>query len=98
MTTEEEFRWADTNPATTPIADGDTFVCELVTLVAEVRDVDPTDLPPLAEEIDPEAVQATLQSGTADTTKVGFEYAGCEVLVTGAGELFVWDASAETSE
>ena len=44
-------------------------------------------MPPLSEAIDPEAVQAILESDRAGSATVRFDYAGVEVTVTAGGEM-----------
>lgn len=89
MTTERGFLSGEGTVLDSPIADRDAFIYELVELVSSTKGVDPLELPTLFDAIDPEAVQRTLQSGAAGTTKVSFHYAGCEVVVTSDRELFV---------
>lgn len=89
MTTEREFQGGEGTVLDSSIADTDAFIYELLELVSSATGVDPLELPPLFDAIDPEAVQRTLQSGAANATKVSFHYAGCEVVVTGDRELFV---------
>lgn len=72
-----------------PLGDTDAFIYELVELVSSTTGVDPLELPPLFEAIEPEAVQRALQSGAGNATKVSFHYAGCEIVVTSDRELFV---------
>ena len=71
------------------LQDADTFVVELVTFVAQVREEDPMDLPALGDVIDPEAVQRLLASAGGGPAAVSFQYAGCEVAVTGSGAVVV---------
>lgn len=89
MTTEEEFQGGEGTVLDTPIADTDAFIYELVERVSSTTGVDPLELPPLFDAIDPEAVQRTLQSGEGNATRVSFHYAGCEIVVTSDRELFV---------
>lgn len=51
------------------------------TAVAETRGCSPLDIPPLAETIDPDALDALL-TGDNSTDAVAFEYCGYEVQVT----------------
>ena len=71
------------------LSDAGSFVVELVTFVAETTDQDPMEMPPLSDAIDPEAVHQVLEAGDDGSTKVSFHYAGCEIVATGAGEMFV---------
>lgn len=67
----------------------DSLVVELVTLVSELKGVEAMELPPLADTIDPDAVERTLESDKNGSATVNFEYAGCDILVTGNGEVFL---------
>lgn len=96
MTTREEFQTGDGTTIDTPIADSEAFICDLVELVSSTTGMDPLELPPLVDAIDPEALQAVLQSGAASGTTVRFNYAGCEVVVTGERELFVLERQSST--
>jgi hypothetical protein len=51
------------------------------TAVAEARDCSPLDLSPLADAVDPDALDALL-TGDDPTDAVAFEYCGYEVRVT----------------
>lgn len=54
----------------------------VVEAVADAERVDPLDLtPPLADAVDPDALDAVLRSGTS---RVSFEYHGYEITVGGA--------------
>ena len=51
--------------------------------VAEVKGVDPLDLPPLAQVIDGESLDKFVaQSSDKVTFSIQFEYAGCRVTIT----------------
>lgn len=97
MAPEDEFTVgtrADSGPAEgsdleTCLNDAGSFVVELVTFVAEATAKDPMEMPPLSDAIDPEAVQRLLEADDDGSTKVSFHYAGCEIVVTGSGEMFV---------
>jgi hypothetical protein len=69
--------------------DASSFVVTLVSFVAESTGRSPREMPMLSDAVDPEAVQQLLESDDEGSTTVRFEYAGCEVTVTGAGEMFV---------
>lgn len=71
------------------LSDAGSFVVELVNFVAETTKQDPMEMPPLSDAIDPEAVQQVLEADDDGSTKVGFHYAGCGIVVTGSGEMFV---------
>lgn len=95
MATEGGVQFGEGTVLDSPIADVDAFVHEVVALVSNTTGEDPLELPSLAESIDPEAVQQVLQSGAARSTQVSFRYAGCDVVVTGDGELVVLEGSDE---
>nr|WP_273742503.1 HalOD1 output domain-containing protein [Natrinema soli] len=67
-----------------------TPVFAVVSAVADAEDVDPVELPPLYEAIDPEALNdlCTSRSGSS-VGKVEFQYAGHDVVVRGTGEVEV---------
>lgn len=60
--------------------------------VSSERGVDPLDLPPIYDTIDPDALDKLFQNGTDGTGTTGrvvFSLAGCEVVVHGTGEVVV---------
>lgn len=60
--------------------------------VATVENADPTDLPPLYEAIDPDALNALFQTDNGAQTAVDhvrFHYAGHTVVVQGDGRINV---------
>lgn len=54
---------------------------DVIQVVAAARDVDATDLEPLYNVVDPDALDSLL-SCSDDSVEISFEYAGCEVTVT----------------
>lgn len=68
----------------------------VVTAVAERNGVEPTELEhPLYDVVDPEALDSLFARGgtaTGSTRYVVFSYEGCEVRVTGEGDVHVSDA------
>jgi|AntDeeMetagen192_2_1112575.scaffolds.fasta_scaffold23452_1 hypothetical protein len=54
-------------------------VTKIIVEIAETKDVDPIDLDPLYESIDPDAVNALLKKGFSGT--IEFSHAGCAVTV-----------------
>lgn len=64
--------------------------------VAEQQDVDPVELPPLYESIDPDALDSLVQSSAASDSQleVEFTYAGHDVTVTGSGTVLLEEAIA----
>ncbi|SFC56178.1 hypothetical protein SAMN05444422_110124 [Halobiforma haloterrestris] len=68
----------------------------VVTKIAEADDVEPATLePPLYSTIDPDALDALVESGDADTT-VSFAYHGYEVRVDGTGEVTLTETDTGT--
>lgn len=64
----------------------------VVEAVAAATDRDPTELPPLAEELDTDALDDLLTRAATEggpTASATFTYAGCRVDVDSAGELAV---------
>lgn len=72
------FTWAEESSAPTA----------LVEAFCDATDARPTDLPPLYETIDPDAIDATLDSlaGDSHAGSVEFTYAGYRVTLTADGE------------
>lgn len=66
-------------------ADTDDLVVELVLALAEVRGVDPMEIPPIAPRIDPDRLEACVASLNGDNPKVEgkvtFSVADCDVTV-----------------
>ncbi len=64
---------------------------EIVQRVATVTGREVTQLPPLYETIDPEALDAVIDSATTDESSLAlrFAYSGCQVLVDGSGTVRV---------
>lgn len=58
----------------------------VVTAVAAVTGHRPTDLPPLSETLDPDALD-TLITGQGSDVQVGFGYGGCAVTVDSTGHV-----------
>lgn len=77
-----EFEWTLTSPA-----------IAVVETVSEACDLDPRDVAPLYETIDPDALDALVGSGLDelrdDELRVSFTYEGQRVTVTRAGEVVV---------
>lgn len=67
----------------------------VVDAVADATGVDPLDLPPLYERVDPDALDALFRdAGGASVASVRFEFSGCEVLVRGSGQVEVLQTDA----
>lgn len=65
--------------------------------VAAIDGTDPTELPPLYEVIDPEALDALVESASESEFEVEFPYSGHEVTVTGDGEIHIEQGRPEQS-
>ena len=68
----------------------ETLVTAVVEAVADAKGVDPLELEPLYESVDPEALEAIFS--TADgrsAVELSFSVAGCEVVVRGPDEISV---------
>ena len=65
----------------------------VVMAVADAKDRAPTDLPPLHDVIDPDALDAlfadTLDGRTRSGGRLAFEYCDCDVAVLGRGKVLV---------
>ena len=59
-------------------------------VVAVATNTSPTDLPPLYDSIDPDALNDVVRS-LGDEGRVVFPYFGCTVAVNGDGNLEVYD-------
>ncbi|MFC7139875.1 HalOD1 output domain-containing protein [Halosimplex aquaticum] len=62
----------------------------IVDAVAEAEDVEPVTLdPPLAEVVDPDAVERLVEDSTASDLEVRFAYRGHDVVVDDSGRIQV---------
>lgn len=60
----------------------------LIEAVASIRDVTATELDPLYETIDPDAIDALCdRSKTENPLEISFQYEGCGVSVSGNGRI-----------
>ncbi|ELZ24873.1 hypothetical protein C475_11570 [Halosimplex carlsbadense 2-9-1] len=66
-------------------ADRSTAVLSVLETVAAAERIDPIDLPPLSDAVDPEALNDLFRPPTGDraVVTVGFEYCGYEITVDG---------------
>jgi len=71
------------------IPDGESPSRTVVTAVGDVLDVDPLSLPPLYDTIDPDAIDAFLDSIEGSNHRLTFSYAGVSVEFEGASRLWV---------
>ncbi|NUB91121.1 hypothetical protein HT576_08815 [Haloterrigena sp. SYSU A121-1] len=65
----------------------------VVSAVAEAEGIDPVNLPPLYNVVDPEALNALFTSDSGGVSSVEFEYAGYSVVVRGEGTVEVRPAN-----
>ena len=73
----------------TATASADNVINDVITTVAEEKDVDPLELtPPLYEVIDPDALES-LFGNDRTLGKLIFNYSGCEVSVFSDGYISV---------
>ena len=77
----------------------DTPVSEMVvSTVAQVKGVDPLELDPLYDVIDPDALDSIFAAGDGESSmELSFEMAGCDVVVHGDGEVVVTPPECEAS-
>lgn len=73
--------------------DSDSIPEEVVKAVGSARDIDPTELPPIAECVDPDALDH-LFDGDRTSGSVMLQYAGCDVVVYAHGEIELTTSSA----
>ncbi|MEA1931145.1 MAG: HalOD1 output domain-containing protein [Euryarchaeota archaeon] len=67
---------------------GDSVGTAVVLSVADYTGRHPTDLPLLSTAIDPDALDALLD-GPGESVTISFSYAGCELSLSGDGELTI---------
>lgn len=79
-------------------ASGEQVVSEIIERIAEIEGSDPLDLtPPLAESIDPDALEKLV--GSADeTVEIKFAYYGYTVTVYGNGDFCLVPLSDESND
>lgn len=73
-------------------------IVDVVTEVAKREGVEPTDLPPLARTIDPDALATIVSSAEDRTVRVEFTYEGYDVTVETSGTVRVGNAAEELRE
>ena len=70
----------------------------VVTSVAEAKGVDPLELEPLYDVVDPDALDTIFNSTDASSSmELSFTMAGCEVVVCGDGEVNVTPPASDES-
>lgn len=80
-----------------------SVVVDIVLLIAERRSVDPGQLPPIEESIDPDALDSLFASARANGSQEGYvEFTYCDHQVTvpldGDRTITVTDSSSATSQ
>lgn len=83
---------------TKKIDTGDEAVSQqVIEAVADAKGVDPLDLPPLYDSIDPDALDALFShaDSSSSITELSLQIAGCEVLVRGNGEVTITDTEGD---
>lgn len=77
---------------------GEDVVFDVVNEVAARESVDPTELPPLAGTVDPDALSRLVDSGSDRSIRVEFTYRGYDVTVSGDGRVAVRDGEETLRE
>ena len=75
----------------------DAISRQVIEAVADAKGVDPLDLPPLYDDIDPDALDGLFRvaGSSASITSLRFEIADCEVLVRGSGDVVVVQSESD---
>ena len=73
------------------ISSGERVSEVVVTAVADAKGVDPLDLDPLYDSVDPDALDSLFRgsTGAGSATEIRFEMAACEVVVREGNEVVV---------
>lgn len=64
----------------------ESIIVDILEAVAAERDVDPMELPPLADHIDPEALERLITTASVDV-EVSMALYGCRISVDSTGEI-----------
>lgn len=64
----------------------ESLIVDILEAVAAERDVDPMELPPLADQIDPEALERLVATAKVDV-EVSIALYGCRISVDSTGEI-----------
>lgn len=67
----------------------DELVMDIVTEIAAREGVEPTELPPLARTVDPDALHELVDGSDGNEVTVTFTYHGYDVTVTTGGEVAI---------
>lgn len=73
-------------------------IFDIVTEIATREGVEPTDLPPLARTVDPDALSTLVDPGSDRSVSVEFTYQGYEVRVEPGGSVHVHRAARTLGE
>ena len=65
------------------MSEGELLSTRVVLATAREKDVDPLDLPPLGEQLDPDALDALFKDRHPGDAELRFEYAGVQIAVKG---------------
>ncbi|MFC4549131.1 MULTISPECIES: HalOD1 output domain-containing protein [Halorussus] len=83
----------DDSTFTYDVGDGEPVDVGVVRAVASIRDCKPTELPPLHDSVDPDALDALFPSWRSNRSTaesyVTFDYCGYRVTATTAGRIYV---------
>lgn len=66
---------------------GEGIVFRVLSCVAELRDISMTDLPPLAETVDPDALETLFPSAEYGPCSVTLEFANTHVIICQNGDI-----------
>lgn len=75
-------------PPSSDSPDRSIHISEILQAIAEARDEDVTDLPPIANDLDPEALVRFVESTTVPTA-IAIELYDCHVEIDESGEVRV---------
>jgi hypothetical protein len=78
-------------------SDDDSISRQVIDAVADAKGVDPLDLPPLYDRVDPDALDSFFPAdgASAPVASLRFEVAGCEVLVRRRDDVVVVQAESD---
>lgn len=92
---------SETIPTTDDAADAERVSTTVIGAIADRKNVDPIDLPPLYPEVDLDALDSLFhRSGAGEVSMVGqvtFEALGCEVVIEGPQQVTARPVEAETT-
>ncbi|GAB7019655.1 HalOD1 output domain-containing protein [Halostagnicola sp. A-GB9-2] len=72
-------------------------IWDLIDAVAESKGVEPSQLPPIYETIDPEPIESLI-NGSGSAFELTFEYVGYQIRITRDGYEIIDDGTIEASE